>query len=101
MDQVWQVQASISHHPVNFPRPGFPLEEVAKDIKSRWTALQAHSTNHGALFWRLHCVETNLLEGTFALTREVSLSLNNIKAVLIILDSPNGTLSGKGLRMAK
>lgn len=72
-DQVWQVQTSISHHPVKFSRPGFPLEEVAKDIKSRWATLQSHSANHGALFWRVHCVETNLLEGTFVLTREVSM----------------------------
>lgn len=99
-DQVWHVQTSISHHPVNFPRPGFPLEEVAEDIKSRWTALQSHSANHGALFWRLHSVETNLLEGTFVLTREVSILLNSLEAVPIVLDSLNGILSGKGLRMA-
>ena len=101
-DQVWQVQTSISHHPVNFSPPSFPLEEVAEDIKSRWASLQSHSANqnHGALFWRLHCVETNLLEGTFALTREVSLFSNSFEAVLIIRDSLNGILSGNGLRMA-
>ena len=101
-DQVWQVQTSISHHPVNFPRPGFPLEEVAKVIKSRWTSLQSRSANHnhGALFWRLHCVETNLLEGTFVLTGEVSLLSNSLRAVFIILASLNGTLSGKGSGMA-
>lgn len=101
-DQVWQVQTSISYHPVNFPRPGFPLEEVAKDIKSRWSSLQSHSANHnhGALFWRLHCVETNLLEGTFVLTREVSLLSNSRGAVFTILASLNGTLSVKGSGMA-
>ena len=83
-DQVWQVQTSISHHPVNFSRPGFPLEDLAKDIKSRWASLQSHSANHnhGALFWRLHCVETNLLEGTFALTREVSLLFDSLSGYI-------------------
>jgi hypothetical protein len=101
-DQVWQVQTSISHHAVNFSRPGFPFEEVAKDIKFRWASLQSRAANHshGALFWRLHCVETNLLEGTFALTREVSLLSDSPEAVFTILSSLNGILSGRGLEMA-
>jgi hypothetical protein len=98
-DQVWQVQTTISHHPIHFSPLGFRLEEVAIDIKSRWATLQSHSANHAALFWRLHCVETNLLEGTFALTREVCPLLFFSRGYIhypTISGSPNGTSFGNG-----